>query len=120
MVAGLLMFATNGKILSRMTCLVGGHSIWGIGLLEECCPEHEEGEQASIMAQCCEIGQAGQQVSACLGHSGPDLVDVEHYMDAAPITLILQTPAPEVSWLESRPPPADGGCRLATLGFFLI
>ncbi len=119
LVIGLLMFASSGMMLSRMTCLIAGHSIYSIGLIEGCCPEDDH-EMATIEAVCCEIGQVARNTGAFVGHAGPDLVVLLLCLDAAPwATITLPEPAP-LAWLESRPPPEHSGERLATLGSLLI
>jgi hypothetical protein len=118
-VVALLMFATSGMMLSRMTCLMGGHSVWALGLIEDCCPE-EEHDMATISAVCCEFGQTSAFKEAFVGHAGIDLVGLLLCLDAAPFSVLtLPEPAP-LAWLESRPPPAFAGERLATLGSLLI
>ena len=118
-VVALLMFATSGLMLSRMTCLISGHSILALGLLEDCCPE-EDHDMATISAVCGEVGQTSVFEGTFVGHSGPDLVALLLCLDAAPFTVLtLPEPAP-LAWLESRPPPAFAGERLATLGSLLI
>jgi hypothetical protein len=119
-VVALLMFATSGMMLSRMTCLISGHSVLALGLIEDCCPE-EHHDMATISAVCCEFGQTSLFESTFFGHAGPDIEALLLCLDAAPIAVLtLPEPAP-LAWLESRPPPAFfAGERLATLGSLLI
>lgn len=59
LVVGLMLFATSGMALSRMTCVISGHSVVALGMLEDCCPEPESAEGAMIAPVCCEFVQAG-------------------------------------------------------------
>lgn len=105
MVAGMLVFATSGLMLSRMTCLIGGHSVYGIGLLEECCPEDEHSAEATIKAECCSIGAADPLELELLSHSLLDLGEVLLDLESTPFVLIPLPTQPPIHWLQSRPPP---------------
>lgn len=61
LVVGLMLFATSGMALSRMTCLVSGHSVVALGMMEDCCPEPENSDGATLAPICCEIVQAGSE-----------------------------------------------------------
>lgn len=119
-VVALLMFATSGMMLSRMTCLIGGHSTLSIGLIDDCCPDTEPGQLATIAAQCCEVGQTDQFDINFVGHGSLDLIALLLDVDAAPFALITSPEPVAPVWLESRPPPEEAGDRLATLGSLLI
>lgn len=58
----LLLFATSSMALSRMTCLMSGHSVVAFGMLEDCCPEPEPTEGATLAPVCCVFGQAALDV----------------------------------------------------------
>jgi hypothetical protein len=120
MVAMLLVVATSGMTLSRMTCLIGGHSIWSIGLMEECCPHPEEQDLATISSHCCDVGQASGTGDPLLGHSGPDMEVLLVIAGATPFSTIVLPAQRPLNWLLSRPPPCDPGDRLVDLGTFLI
>ncbi len=51
--AVLLVLATSVPVLSRMTCLEGGHSRLMVGDTGDCCPEQEDADGATVKAQCC-------------------------------------------------------------------
>jgi hypothetical protein len=70
----LLLFATSGMALSRMTCLMSGHSTVALGMLEDCCPEPEPTEGASIAPVCCVFGQAALDVEPFMPVSSMELV----------------------------------------------
>ena len=119
-VVALLMFATSGMMLSRMTCLIGGHSTLSIGLIEDCCPDRELSDFATVAAQCCDVGQTDQLDINFVGHGSLDLIAILLDVEAAPSTLITSPEPVTPAWLESRPPPEEAGDRLATLGSLLI
>ncbi len=54
-----MLFATSGMALSRMTCVISGHSVVALGMMEDCCPEPENAAGAMIAPVCCEFVQAG-------------------------------------------------------------
>ena len=54
-----MLFATSGMALSRMTCVISGHSVVALGMMEDCCPEPENAAGAMISPVCCEFVQAG-------------------------------------------------------------
>lgn len=58
----LLLFATSGLMLSRMTCLMSGRSVVAFGTLEDCCPDPERSSEASIAPVCCVFGHAAVDV----------------------------------------------------------
>ena len=119
LVIGLLLFATSGTMVSRMTCLIGGHSELTIGLVEECCP-HEEHDGAVIGPQCCDVGQTDQLESSFIAGADLHLVVFLLSLDALPFTTIISTEPTTIPWLQSRPPPEDFGERAARLGSLLI
>ena len=115
LVAGLVLFATSGTTLSRMTCLMGGHSVWSLGAAADCCPEGEAHEGASIKALCCELSQAKAGVSAALPSVHQDavlLADVQQITSLVSKAVIAPV---LVRWLDTRPPPRDVSGRLAEL-----
>ncbi len=116
----LLLFATSGMALSRMTCLMGGHTVWAFGMLDDCCPEAEATDGAAITAECCVYGQAGGNVlpfvpaqELAVGQPYFDLVSfsgtrdllLEHAHIVDPIT---------------GPPPISGSQRLVAHRTFRI
>ncbi len=120
MVAGLLVFATSGLMLSRMTCLIGGHSIYGIGLLEDCCPEDEHGHGATISPECCDTGAATPVQLELLAHASIDLEAVLMDLERSPMMVIPLPREKSFHWLQSRPPPQILDDRQAVHSIFLI
>ena len=119
LVVALLLFATSGAMVTRMTCLIGGHTELTIGLAEECCP-HQEHAGAAIGPQCCDIGQTDQLGSSFIGQAHLDLLGLFIALGSAPIiTFTTPEPAP-IAWLQSRPPPVDFGERSALSGSLRI
>ena len=119
LVVALLLFATSGTMVTRMTCLIGGHTELTIGLAEECCP-HEEHAGAVIGPQCCDIGQTDQLESSFIVQADLDLLGIFLALGSAPfITFTTPDPTP-IAWLQSRPPPVDFGERSARTGTLLI
>src|SRR5690606_36052472 len=119
LVVALLMFATSGMTLSRMTCLIGGHSEWSIGLLNECCPETDH-DMATIEAVCCEIGQTDRFQGVFVTHADLDIDALLLVLDAVPFSVISSSDQVPAFVLEQSVPPDEVGDRLAVLGSFLI
>lgn len=84
LVAALTLFGTSGMGLSRMTCLLAGHTVLSLGTADDCCPEEAHGKEPSVKAECCVLGVAKP--------------DAEPFMSAASVEL------PVLATLESRPP----------------
>ena len=119
-VVGLLLFATSGMAVSRMTCLMGGHSVLSFGASVDCCPSLEGNGGATIKAECCEFSLAKS-----------DLSDVLPAFQLA--WLAIAMPVEEVAWhaavagivvrierLDGRPPPGSAPERLALLSRYVI
>ena len=119
MVVALLMFATSGISLSRMTCLIGGHSEWSIGLIDECCPDADH-DMATIEAECCEIGQTDRFQGIFVAHADLDIDALLLVLDAVPFSIISISDHVPAFVLEERVPPDETGDRLAVLGSFVI
>lgn len=115
----LLLFATAGPSLSRMTCMSSGHSTVALGKLADCCPE-EEGTEASITSTCCDFGSASSPVEELL----PSASQEAALLGALPLTTALTEaplrPAHRLRWLETRPPPLAGPERLSRMRIRLI
>jgi len=118
--AALLLFATSGASLTRMTCLSGGHSTLRIGLVDDCCPEGEENQGPVVKALCCDITQARfDQPSLIMEKQLAMLPSVGIApLIAVPSAALCQGVRAE--WLNSRPPPKDGRARLSLLRTRLI
>ncbi len=117
--AMLLLFATSGTSITRMTCLSGGHSVLAVGLIGDCCPD-EEHDGDALLATCCDFGSATSPVEDLLpGGSG------EYQL--LPFTLIPDgaavkdtAPLRRIGWLQTRPPSHNAPDRLSRLGSWLI
>jgi len=114
----LLLLATSGLTVSRMSCLISGHSELSIGIVDDCCPE-EDHEGTSVEATCCDLEKAGAQRFDLLPST-------ELVLIALPATEFVSLPGECLTervsprWLDSRPPPLSGLERLTLERCFLI
>ena len=120
LVVGLMLFATSGASLTRMTCLAGGHSVLSFGLADDCCPMDDHHADASLKATCCELSQAKANTIAFVPNDVLALTPVLMVLDAVPVMIAFEPSFTRCSWLDSRPPPLNGTERLAAIGSFLI
>lgn len=116
LVVGLMLFATSGATLSRMTCLMGGHTVLSFGLADDCCPEPESGSHAVLKATCCEFSEAKGATVTFIANNTLALVPVLMALDAVPVTIGLEEGSMPFAWLDSRPPPLSRPERLASIG----
>lgn len=118
--AALLLFATSGASLTRMTCLTGGHSTLSIGLVDDCCPEEGENPGPTLKALCCDITETRLDQPSLLVEKQLAMIPT---VGTAPL---IAVPSPALfqgqraEWLNSRPPPMDGCERLSLLRTRLI
>lgn len=117
--AMLLLLVTSGLTVSRMSCLISGHSVLSLGLADDCCPEEEHGDGTMIGATCCELVQATADRVELLPSATFDLVALP-VTDTAPTWDAVAFERQPLRWLDSRPPPLLGLKRLALIGVFLI
>lgn len=117
--AMLLLLATSGLTVSRMSCLISGHSVLSLGFADDCCPEEEHGDGITIAATCCELVQAGAERVELLPSTTFDLIALPA-TDAAPAWAAVELKRHPLRWLDSRPPPLIGKDRLAQIRRFLI
>jgi hypothetical protein len=121
LVAGLLMLATSGVSLSRMTCLLGGHSIMAIGNISDCCPELPAGDADAISAVCCAYSEAGGDRVLTVASASMDINAMLVLVDAAPVLVLAEGPlsvqAPDGA---SKPPPLEVTDRLSRSGVYVI
>jgi|GEM_PF-771327 len=107
----LFLFASSGAMLSRMTCLIGGHSELSMGMADECCGDNcTEGQ--TVAATCCAFSMAQADLTDFVPHS-PTVLPPAVWMTTQ--VLFLQVPICEsvgTTWLDSRPPPISGPDRL--------
>lgn len=120
LVACLLLFATSGFSLTRMTCLMGGHTVFSFGQLDDCCPDEQGTDQATLKAECCAITQAKlEPVNVVVVNSlGLDPVFVA--FGTAPFEVAQALVLVPLRWLDTRPPPLTVPDRLAVFSTFLI
>lgn len=118
LVVGLMLFATSGATLSRMTCFSEGHSVLSFGAADDCCPDEASGP--GLKAVCCELSQARAGIIAFVPHDMLALAPVLMALDAVPVMVVLEIVSTGTSWLESRPPPLLAPERLASISSFLI
>lgn len=114
----LLLLATSGITVSRMSCLISGHSELSLGIADDCC-EEEEHAGATIEATCCDLDQAGTDRVDVLPASQTELLA----LPCTEFVSVLSACGSErviLHWLDSRPPPMRGVERLAWVGSFLI
>lgn len=117
--AMLLLLATSGLTVSRMSCLISGHSVLSLGLADDCCPEEEHADGTMIGATCCELVQASADRVELLPSATFDLVALP-VTDASPSWGAVVLERNPLRWLDSRPPPLLGPERLALISVFLI
>lgn len=116
----LFLAGTAVPAVSRMDCLMSGHSTVSVGFADDCCPGEGEEQGATVKAVCCEITTAepGKQPFANQQH-----VLVPDQPAMAPV-LGVQMPAVVLHragvHLSRRPPPPALAERLAVVGCFLI
>lgn len=120
-VALLLLFATSGMALSRMTCLLGGHTVVSLGTTTDCCPEDEAASNMpTVSGACCALSLAQGTDDPYLGNDDAGFAPLLVVLGNAPVQLLDTAPAAIPEHRESRPPPMDAPERLAVLSTFLI
>jgi hypothetical protein len=120
-VAALLLFGTSGLAITRMTCLMGGHTVWTLGAMEDCCPGHDDGEGPRLAAECCLFAEAGGLAGPFVGGKAP-LLDgpgpASPFPALAPV--FLASAHRFTVRLSGRPPTLAPAERLAVLSVFRI
>ncbi|MBK7943965.1 MAG: hypothetical protein IPJ85_01055 [Flavobacteriales bacterium] len=115
----LLLLATSGLTVSRMSCLISGHSVLSLGIAADCCPDDEHGEGVAFKATCCDLAKASAERVVLLPSSSADLIALP-LADPVQIWAASTRECISVQWLNSRPPPLIGRERLALMRRFLI
>lgn len=116
----LFLVGTAVPAVSRMECLMSGHSTVSVGFADECCPGDGDQQGATVRAVCCEVvtAEPGKQPFAPQPH-----VLVPEQSVVVPV-IRVQVPVVVLhrAGVHSgrRPPPAALGERLAEVGSFLI
>jgi len=116
----LLLFATSGMALSRMTCLMSGHSILALGMLEDRCPEPERSDGSTIAPVCCVFGQAALDLEPLMPGASLELLPL--YANDVRFHTALNV-APRVLSAErffGLPPPLGSAERLVLHSTFRI
>ncbi len=119
-VTALMLFGTSGLAISRMTCLMAGHTVVSIGATTDCCPEKEHAGTPTVAAECCVMDQAKADPMPFLS-GNPVLLPLVAVVEAHPPLLTidgLHRPADGAS--DRAPPlllPAD---RLAMLSVLRV
>lgn len=120
LVACLLLFATSGFSLSRMTCLMGGHTVLSFGQADDCCPDSEGSDGPVLTADCCALTQAKLDGVSMITSNTLD-IDPGILVSGTWVLCAFEAPAAvPLGWLYSRPPPMSTPERLASFGTFLI
>jgi hypothetical protein len=116
----LFLLGSAAPAVSRMDCLVSGHSEVTVGYADECCPEEGDAQGPIIKAVCCEVltAEPGKQPFApqppVLVPDQPVLVQV---LGVDVPAVVLHRPGVHIA---RRPPPPALAERLAEVGSFLI
>lgn len=119
-VAMLLLFATSGMALSRMTCLMSGHSVLSLGTAVDCCPEDEQSTVPTVSGLCCDLSLAQGNDDPYLGNPGVAFAPLLAVLDHAPFHVVGVVRVAVPAHTERRPPPRPVPERLAVLSTFLI
>jgi hypothetical protein len=121
LVVGLLLFTTSGLMLSRMTCLMSGRSVVAFGMLEDCCPDPERSEGATIAPVCCVFGHAAADVEPFMPSEAMAQLAVPCAVAGfvKPLELALQE-GHGTAILRDRAPPLPVNARLALFATFRI
>jgi hypothetical protein len=121
LVVGLLLFATSGLMLSRMTCLMSGRSVVAFGMLEDCCPDPEQNQDASVAPVCCVFGHASAEVEPFI----PAVVTDQLVVPVCSVAPVIEAPQATAeigvhASLRDRSPPLPPKARLALHATFRI
>ncbi|HRF80190.1 MAG TPA: hypothetical protein PL070_08890 [Flavobacteriales bacterium] len=116
LVLAVFLLATSGTVLSRMTCLEGGHSVLSLGAATDCCPEEEHtSDVPTYKATCCELAMVQGEGDDYLPNNSADLLFVEAFLSFHTIEVTQPEPVVSFTWLRSRPPPLAVSDRLAVI-----
>lgn len=105
LVTALLLLATSGLSVSRMTCLKGGFSVYTLGTTFADCGAEEMPSEPAVRAECCTFGQVVLD-QPDLHHDRQLVVDVPVAHTPLPGALVMPLSAAGTEKvLSSRPPP---------------
>ncbi|MBV6406047.1 MAG: hypothetical protein GFGODING_02832 [Flavobacteriales bacterium] len=113
--AVLLVLATSVPVLSRMTCLEGGHSRLMVGDSEDCCPTGEDTEGATVKAQCCVTTTAQAARDAYVPTAALAMATADDGALPTPPLVVMAAERTVVAMPGTRPPPLPVLERLARL-----
>ncbi len=119
-VTGLLMLATSGMALSRMTCLKAGHSVLALGQMEDCCPEGMPVDGPAFHDVCCVFGQAGGDVLPFVPTETMAVSPLWFAHAVPPMVTTMIGNGEALPTVFIRPPPGTGTERLAFLRTFRV
>ena len=117
---GLLVLATSGLMLSRMTCLMSGRSVVTVGPSMECCPAEPASNVPVIKGVCCAF--------SAIQPPDTEYVPVTAMTVSCPVTAGIPLSASTVQLVPlklartypCRPPPGSMAKRLASLQVYRI
>ena len=117
---GLLLFATAGPVLSRMTCLMSGRSVVALGDGKACCPEQERTDTPTLKGVCCTFSVVK---AAELDLRQADATEVH-----MPVQVVMERHVPSegqpltrpVFAVEARPPPITALQRASQLQVYRL
>lgn len=116
----LLLFATSGMAVSRVTCLLGGHSVVSLGAMDDCCPEDVPTDGPSVRPECCALSSARSGGDPFVGHDVTGIAPLLAVLDNVRPEPMTAVPMVLPKRQQSRPPPLLVPERLAAHGVFLI
>lgn len=120
LVTALLLLATSGLSLSRMTCLKGGFSVYTLGATFAECGAEEVPSEPTVRAECCTFGQVVLD-QPDLHHDRQLVVDVPVVHAQLPGSLVMPLTAPGApKVMASRPPSRPTDERRSLLRVYRI
>jgi hypothetical protein len=115
LVAVLLLFATSGMAITRMTCLVGGHSVVSLGTMADCCPEDEPSDVPTVKAECCALSSAKAMAGPFMGHDDGGMAPLFAVLRNVPCETMVAVPMVLPRKPKSPAPPLRAQDRLSVL-----
>jgi hypothetical protein len=101
----LMLFGTSGLALSRMTCLMAGHSVLRLGTMEDCCPTREVPDEPTVSPVCCVMGVAKADAAPFLSGASAGLPMVAAVVAVHPPLLTIDAVHRPVEGGTDRAPP---------------
>ncbi len=120
LVTALLLLATSGLSVSRMTCLKGGFSVYTLGATFAECGAEEVPSEPAVRAECCTFGQVVLD-QPDLHHDRQVVVDVPVAYAQLPGALVVPLSAPGTpKVMACGPPPRPTDERRSLLRVYRI